>query len=277
MAIEEIKAREKQYHERFRTSSRPLPPIDVDWVRGELLRPIGAGGNDRYNDTRVEFHRVLEAERVLPARNVLDYGCGTGTMSVYYRLRGAVHVIGLDIDEVGVRRGMQRVRAQGFEDSIQLLCGDASDLPFPSGSFDLVIGHGVLHHVIKYPRVFDELYRVMAPGSRGYFLENLADNPLFKLWWTLKGEIEEGDVPIFASEVRRLAKDFDRVEITGFDLLHSATTFVFKQPMSAWRRAVLRSTKAADDFAFRHLPALRRWGAASIIKLEKHGRATPPA
>src|SRR5438093_1019322 len=123
---------------------------------------------------------------------------------------------------------MAGVYAQRLESSVQLLCGDASHLPLRDATFDLIIGHGVLHHVIKYPYIFDELHRVMAPGGRGYFLENLADNPLFKLWWKLKGEIEEGDVPIFAGEVHRLAHMFDAVQIIGHDLIHSLTTFVFK-------------------------------------------------
>jgi ubiquinone/menaquinone biosynthesis C-methylase UbiE len=269
LTSEEIREREKAYHARLRTSAQPLPPIDVDYVRRELLTPLAAGGTDRYNDQRVEFHRLLERERVFPANRVLDYGCGTGIMGVYYRLRGARHVVGIDIDEVGPCRGMKRIRVQGLEDSVQLLCGDASDLPLRDASFDLVIGHGVLHHVIKYPRIFDELHRVMAPNSRAYFLENLADNPLFKLWWKMKGEVEEGDVPIFATEVRRLAHRFDTIQVIGFDLVHSLTTFIFKKPMAGWRRTVLRSTKATDDFLFGHLPVLRRWGAGSMIKLEK--------
>jgi SAM-dependent methyltransferase len=42
---------------------------------------------------------------------------------------------------------------------------EASDLPFDDGSFDLVFGHAVLHHVPDLQRAFEEFRRVLRPGG----------------------------------------------------------------------------------------------------------------
>jgi ubiquinone/menaquinone biosynthesis C-methylase UbiE len=46
---------------------------------------------------------------------------------------------------------------------------DAERLPFADGSFDLVLGHAVLHHIPDLPRAFAEFERVLAPGGTVLF------------------------------------------------------------------------------------------------------------
>src|SRR5262249_20907334 len=42
---------------------------------------------------------------------------------------------------------------------------DAESLPFGDESFDLVLGHAVLHHLPNLSRAFDEFHRVLRPGG----------------------------------------------------------------------------------------------------------------
>src|SRR5690606_36348269 len=44
--------------------------------------------------------------------------------------------------------------------------GDAEALPYPDESFDLVIGHAVIHHLPDLPAAFAEVARVLRPGGR---------------------------------------------------------------------------------------------------------------
>jgi SAM-dependent methyltransferase len=46
---------------------------------------------------------------------------------------------------------------------------DAESLPFADGSFDLVLGHAVLHHIPDLARAFAEFERVLAPGGTVLF------------------------------------------------------------------------------------------------------------
>jgi ubiquinone/menaquinone biosynthesis C-methylase UbiE len=169
----------------------------------------------------------------------------------------------------GIECGREHVRRQNLEDTVDLVVADATDLPFPDNEFDIVIGHGVIHHTIKYPGIFENLYRVMKPGTKAYFQENLADFPLWRLWWWLKGEVPDGDVPIFSSEVKEKTQMFSQVEIIGDSFVHAIKTFVYKKNMGSFRRTVLKCSHEADEMLFSACPALRKWGNMSVIVLTK--------
>jgi SAM-dependent methyltransferase len=48
---------------------------------------------------------------------------------------------------------------------VETVSADAERLPFADGSFDLVLGHAVLHHIPDLRTAFEELTRVLATGG----------------------------------------------------------------------------------------------------------------
>jgi ubiquinone/menaquinone biosynthesis C-methylase UbiE len=46
---------------------------------------------------------------------------------------------------------------------------DAERIPYDDDSFDLVVGHAVLHHIPDVPAAFREVLRVLKPGGRFVF------------------------------------------------------------------------------------------------------------
>jgi len=88
---------------------------------------------------------------------VLDAGCGTGWFSQRAVERGA-SAVSLD---VGVRL-LQRVAEKC--DS-RRVAGDLLSLPFPSGSFDVVICSEVIEHTLDPRRAVVELGRVLRFGG----------------------------------------------------------------------------------------------------------------
>jgi ubiquinone/menaquinone biosynthesis C-methylase UbiE len=48
---------------------------------------------------------------------------------------------------------------------------DANFLPFRDGSFDLVVGHSVLHHFIDYKKIIHRLSKLLRPGGQAIFYE----------------------------------------------------------------------------------------------------------
>ena len=48
---------------------------------------------------------------------------------------------------------------------VETVACDAAELPFEDGSFDLVLGHAVLHHLPALDRAFAEFHRVLRPGG----------------------------------------------------------------------------------------------------------------
>jgi SAM-dependent methyltransferase len=55
--------------------------------------------------------------------------------------------------------------AEGLGLDLTTRTADAESLPFEDESFDLVLGHAVLHHIPDLDRAFAEFARVLAPGG----------------------------------------------------------------------------------------------------------------
>ncbi len=93
---------------------------------------------------------------------ILDVGTGTGLLAIEFAKEiPDVEVIGLDLSEVVL--DVARDNAQMSEMSLHVSFerGDAEDMPFEDGIFDLVISSNTLH-LIKNPiRMFNETQRVL--------------------------------------------------------------------------------------------------------------------
>jgi SAM-dependent methyltransferase len=95
-------------------------------------------------------------------RDVLEVGCGIGTDAAQFARAGATYA-GVDATPIAVELARERFRQDQLEGSFQV--ADATDLPFPDNSFDLVYSHGVIHHIDKTEQAIAEMARVVRPGG----------------------------------------------------------------------------------------------------------------
>lgn len=109
-------------------------------------------------------------------KTVLDYGCADGHSAVWLLENGAQAVAGIDLSFSAVSQARKRALA-----GAAFVVGDAHRLPWPDGTFDVVVGRAILHH-LDMPVAARELRRVTKPGGHLFFVEPLADNPLLKLF-----------------------------------------------------------------------------------------------
>lgn len=78
--------------------------------------------------------------RLQPGQHVLDLGCGAGDI---LEVLPPVRYVGFDSSRHYIERARRRFGHRG-----EFHCRDLDEeLPVPAGSFDLVIAHGVLHHL----------------------------------------------------------------------------------------------------------------------------------
>jgi ubiquinone/menaquinone biosynthesis C-methylase UbiE len=106
------------------------------------------------------FSLVLAGQSALDA---LDAGCGTGFLSLELASRGH-RVTGIDFAPAMLAEARRKAGEQGS--AIRFQEADAEQLPFPSGSFDLVVSRHVLW-TLPHPEVaMDEWIRVLRPGGR---------------------------------------------------------------------------------------------------------------
>lgn len=104
--------------------------------------------------------------------SALDLCCGTAdwTLSLAEAAGSQGHVKGLDFSANMLKIGRQKVNQSGWK-TIELVEGNAMELPFDSESFDFVtIGFG-LRNVPDYQQTMQEMHRVLKPGGMAVCLE----------------------------------------------------------------------------------------------------------
>jgi SAM-dependent methyltransferase len=98
----------------------------------------------------------------------LEIGAGTGYFSLNLLQAGVVsEATCTDISPGMVAILADNAQRLGLE--VRTARADAESLPFSDESFDLVLGHAVLHHLPNLRRAFAEFHRVLRPGGRIVF------------------------------------------------------------------------------------------------------------
>jgi SAM-dependent methyltransferase len=94
----------------------------------------------------------------------LEIGAGTGYFSLNMLRAGMIGEATCSDISPGMLATLE-ANARRLDLEVRTRPADAERLPFPDGSFDLVLGHAVLHHIPDLPRAFAEFERVLAPGG----------------------------------------------------------------------------------------------------------------
>jgi ubiquinone/menaquinone biosynthesis C-methylase UbiE len=103
-----------------------------------------------------------------PFPRALEIGAGTGYFSLNLARAGVIGAPTCTDISPGMLDALERNARELDLDAETVAC-DAAELPFEDESFDLVLGHAVLHHLPDLDRVFAELHRVLAPGGTLFF------------------------------------------------------------------------------------------------------------
>src|SRR5215203_2598471 len=125
-------------------------------VLGSLLRSIAA-----------DVAAVASAGAPDGAR-VLEVGCGPGRLSIRLARRYGLEVTGIDLDPAMIERARTNADRAGTSGELgpSFLVGDVASLPFPDGSFDLVVSTLSMHHWADGSAGLAEIGRVLRPGAR---------------------------------------------------------------------------------------------------------------
>ena len=115
---------------------------------------------------RLKVGKLL-GSRPGPFDHALEIGAGTGYFTLNLMQDGVVRRATCTDISPGMLRTLEANAARLGLD-VTTATADAEALPFADASFDLVLGHAVLHHIPDLGRAFRELHRVLRPG--GVFL-----------------------------------------------------------------------------------------------------------
>ncbi|MEH2041502.1 class I SAM-dependent methyltransferase [Nostoc sp.] len=180
--------------------------------------------------SRVIFPRLLDWSLSVPnlakyrqelladvTGEVLEIGFGTGLNLAYYPCR--IH----KITTIDVNPGMNALANKRISDSdiiVEQLLLSSENLPMPDNTFDSVVSTWTLCSIVNVQQALQEVYRVLKPGGRFFFVEHgLSDKPSVQVWQHRLTPIQKvvADGCHLNRDIQKLIEQhFDHVELKQF-------------------------------------------------------------
>ena len=148
---------------------------------------------------------------------VVEIGFGTGLNLAYYPC--SIH----KITTVDVNPGMNALANKRISNSdiiVEQLLLSSENLPMPDNTFDSVVSTWTLCSIANVQQALQEVYRVLKPGGRFFFVEHgLSDKPSVQVWQHRLTPIQKvvADGCHLNRDIQKLVEQrFDHVELKQF-------------------------------------------------------------
>jgi len=160
-------------------SSMPEVPQHLveRFVRGDLIAA----------DRAAEVARQIESETALhpdATTTVLEVGCGTAALGAAFAAR-AGSVVVTDVSLAWLVLARRRLEARGLG-HVTVVAAAGDRLPFPPGTFDLVVAADVVEHVPDADAMVRSCYAALRPGGHLWLSTpnrlSLTPEPHVRLW-----------------------------------------------------------------------------------------------
>ena len=198
--------------------------------------------------------------------SVLDFGCGNGENTLLLARRGA-RVVGLDISDSLIGLARERLAVNGLPGAAEFVVGSAHDLPFATGSFDVVFGMAILHH-LDLDLAAREVFRVLKDGGRAIFKEPVRDSRLIRAMRRAipyrAPDVSPFERPLTVSELRRFASPFRTDSIRAFSL-----PFVNLAHALSHSPRYIDEIYRADRTVLQRFPRLARLAGIRVLAVSK--------
>ena len=129
---------------------------DAGWL-GELDR-----GKEQRGNLQANLDFLARTNLLTPGDRILEIGCGIGTV-VAELARQGYEAMGTDISQVAIEYGRAKYS------NVRLEVQPAEELPYPDGTFDVVLSFDLFEHIARIDRHVGEVQRVLKPGGHYLF------------------------------------------------------------------------------------------------------------
>jgi ubiquinone/menaquinone biosynthesis C-methylase UbiE len=173
-----------------------------------------------------------------PYGRALELGCGTGFFLLNLMQAGLTACGSVtDLSPGMVAAALRNAESLGLD--VDGRVADAEQIPYEDATFDVVVGHAVLHHVPDLDAAFREVLRVLKPGGRF----------------------------VFAGEPTRIGDRYARF-LGG--LTWKATTAVTRLPvLASWRRPQAELSESSRAAALEALVDIHTFDPAELEALAR--------
>lgn len=111
------------------------------------------------------YFRFIERElKEINAKDVMEIGCGRGTIGLYLADYCDMNVSLMDNEE-----GAMKIAQEAFANhklDATFIVGDALNMNLPDNSFDAIVSIGLAEHLDNVDELFAEQFRVLRPGGK---------------------------------------------------------------------------------------------------------------
>lgn len=125
-----------------------------------------------FDERCIEYARgrfdAVAADDELPYERAMELGCGTGFFLLNLMQSGVAEKGSVtDLSPGMVKVALRNAENLGLD--VDGRVADAEKIPYDDNTFDLVVGHAVLHHIPDVELALREVLRVLKPGGRFIF------------------------------------------------------------------------------------------------------------
>ena len=103
------------------------------------IEPHMAFGTGHHQTTYMMCSALLQNEKSVKGKTVLDMGCGTAVLAILAAKLGATKVYGIDIDAVAASSAFDNAHRNRVGKKVETYCGDASLLQM--GKYDIILAN----------------------------------------------------------------------------------------------------------------------------------------
>jgi ubiquinone/menaquinone biosynthesis C-methylase UbiE len=168
-------------------------------LTGFLARWYARNTAKHIEDYRKAAERV--AARLTPGSTLLEVAPGPGYFALALAKLGTYHIVGLDISDTFVKIAADNASAAGVD--VDFRHGNASSMPFESGSFDFIYCRAAFKNFSEPVRAIEEMYRVLKPGGTAMIVDLCKDTTAHEIDATVS---EMGLGPFNATLTRLIFK-----------------------------------------------------------------------
>jgi SAM-dependent methyltransferase len=139
-----------------------------DWEAGTYDEKWSISYDERCVSYATDVFTAVAGEDGLPYPTAMELGSGTGFFLLNLMQGGLIKKGSVtDLSPGMVQVALRNAEKLGLD--VDGRVADAERIPYPDNSFDLVVGHAVLHHIPDVEAAFREVLRVLKPGGRFVF------------------------------------------------------------------------------------------------------------
>jgi len=152
----------------------------------------------------------------ISGKRILDLGCGTGWLSIYFS-RSRANVYCCDPSANAIKIAQEMAKTNSVKVTADVM--PAENLKYEDDFFDFIFGNSVLHHT-DLPKARDEIYRCLRGNGKACFIEPLVYNPLLKLYRMYSKHAHSPEEhPLTYEDIHTLGEPFSELSFKEFEFL----------------------------------------------------------